>query len=177
MQPYATAVIVTVLMLSSAPQETPPASEPARLGAATTSRPASQPARSQRKPTQTKVLEELIRQTERPAPILSQLPGAGASPGATNPALMLEGQALVERAGRFVQSGERPEFQIKLDTAEKKPGSFPLNANSLLELLERDAAAGNTEFIVSGWVSVYRGQNYLTLTKVRRQVPNGNIAP
>ncbi len=136
------------------------------------SQPSSQP--SQRKPAQTKVLEELIRQTEKPAPILSQTPTAQNVP---NSALMLEGQALVERIGRFVHSGDHSEFQIKLDAGEKKPSSFPLNANSLLELMEREAASGNAEFIVSGWVSVYRGQNFLTLTKVRRQVPNGNLAP
>ncbi len=150
-------------------QDAPPASRPA----------ASAPANEPRRPIQTRVLEELIRQAERPPTVLSNTPGGTAISDASLPALYVpENEEIVqERKARYVLAGNRPELHLEVADDENLPSVLPINPNGWLELMERDVAAGSSEFVVTVEISRYRGQSYGTLRKVRRPLPNGNLAP
>lgn len=151
------------------PVQAPPASRPA----------ASAPANEPRRPIQTRVLEELIRQAERPPTVLSNTPGGTANSDASLPALYVpENEEIVqERKARYVLAGNRPELHLEVASDENLPSVMPINPNGWLELMERDVAAGSSEFVVTVEISRYRGQSYATLRKVRRPLPNGNLAP
>jgi len=167
----ALAGVLTTLVAITAGQP-PPAAPPSQPA----SQPASQP--TLRPPPQAEVLKQLLREQERPAGIPPQeLRGGGARReegglrlrGAT---LLAEGTRLREKSGRFVQ-GARQEFHFD----EPDLPSMEILKNSWLETMERLSEGGAAKFVISGEVSRYRGQNCLTLWKVRRQPDNGNLAP
>lgn len=169
--------------------ENPPAAEPAAqapasMPAATEQAPASSQPTGERTPRQLEILRDLLRERERPTPIIPPQPrttpapvGRGMKP--TDPAdsrLLPDGASLIERPGRFVLEGQRAMFIVRLD-GETEPRALELHRNQLLEYMERSATSGLNEFTVSGEVSRYRGKNYLYLWKVLERVSNGNIAP
>jgi hypothetical protein len=156
----------------------------AEPGQTATSQPASEPADAQstfRKPEQARILEELLRQKERPRPILpshlpsERRPGRGSGPGEQT--LLLEGTPLVERPGRYVVADGRPLFVFRPDDSTRAPQSMEILKNQYLEIMEDEAKTGVSEFVVSAEVTSYRGQNYLLLHKVLRRVPNRNLSP
>lgn len=162
------------LLLAQAPAEQPPASRPGGTESQPTTNPA--PSAATRKPEQARILEQLIRDAERPRPIIPDATPGKAPGKATNGSLLLEGTMIVERAGRLIRAGDQLLFETRLedqDTARK----LPLVPNAWLESMEGEAAAGNTEFIVTAEVTRYRGQNYLIVRKARRQVAHGNLGP
>ncbi|MEP0848528.1 MAG: hypothetical protein HRF50_17110 [Phycisphaerae bacterium] len=166
--------LIVCLPLEPSPAEQVAASQPA--GAE--SRPTTSPARSaaMRKPEQARILEQLIRDAERPRPIIPDATAAQARGKATNGSLLLEGTMIVERAGRLIRAGEQLLLETRLD-GQDSPRKLPLVPNAWLEAMEGEAAAGNTEFIVTAEVTRYRGQNYLIIRKARRQVAHGNLSP
>lgn len=145
-------------------------------------RTASQPA-FPRNPTQARIFEELLRDTERGnvKPILSER-GIGRAAIATSedgsPSLLLEGTILIERLGRLASHGNRSEFHFTSGSPiEDAPDVMEFNKNGLLEAMEEEAEAGVKEFIISAEVTRYRNQNYLNLLKYRRQISHGNLTP
>jgi hypothetical protein len=55
--------------------------------------------------------------------------------------------------------------------------SIELLPNGFLEVMEREADAGLPDFVVTGEVTLYKGHNYLLVTKSIRRVANGNLSP
>lgn len=166
----------------SAPKNDPPASQPA---AAQTSS-ATQPATSEsfpRNPTQAKILEGLLREQERDRvqPILSEGgPDAGNEGGNASgrPSLLTDGARVYEKLGRLVVAEGRTEFHFSAGGLGKDiRTTMAFNKNQLLEMMEREAESGVVEFIITADVSRYRGENYLTLLKYRRQITHGNLTP
>jgi hypothetical protein len=147
----------------------------------------SQPATGpdgRRTPKQVDLLRDLLRERERPAPIIPSrertaaqtqrrtLPGLGAR----DPQLLPDGAMIVERPARLLVDEGRPRLLLTLP-GEDQPRSLELNRNEWLEALERAASGGTGEFVITAEVSVYRGANFLLLRKVLERVPNGNLAP
>ncbi len=172
------AVLALVFVFWPGPQESPPKENP----------PASQPVRSappaRRTPKQVEILQNLLRDRERPAPIVSHhtsdkglvpIPGARTAEGGRP--LILEGRTLVERSGRLVLEDGTSFFVLTLE-GEKEPRKMQLLPCELLEALERAAATSTSnEFVISAEVTRYRGANYLLLRKVLQRVGNGNLRP
>lgn len=133
-----------------------------------------------RKPKQAADLEKLLRARETPP--LSPTPidapkRSGKTLGKGGVPLLPEGTAVVDRPGRLVRSGDRCEFSFHVDDSMSAPISMELLRNEFLELMEREAQSGATEFTISAEVTRYRDANYLLVRKVLRRVSNGNIAP
>ena len=180
---------LAALLLALAPQNPP--SEMQEMPASSTSNstpPASQPAGDdedgRRTPRQIEILRDLIRERERPAPIIPSRQRADGETtrriergaAAADSRLLLEGTVIVERPGRFIIEDDRPRFTLTLP-GEAESRTMEFNRNELLEALERVARSGVNEFVISAQVSRYRGQNYLSLLKVLERVPNGNLSP
>ncbi len=149
----------------------------------TASQPASAPARttdteaSLRRPEQARILEQLIRDAERPRPIIPEsTPGLPQAEARDASGLLLEGTMLVERAGRLIRSADRASFEFKLES-DATARTLQILPNAWLEAMEREATGGTGEFIVTAEVMRYRGENYLLLRKVRRQIAHGNLSP
>jgi len=152
-----------------------------------TSQPATRPADSQptfRKPDQTRILEELLRRKEAPARIRQTHPeserGAGAEGGGRarqDRSLLVDGSPVSERPGRFLVADGRPVFSFHPDKSFPTAQTMEILKNQYLEIMEDEAKAGVSEFVVSGEVTSYRGQNYLLIGKLLRRVPNRNLSP
>ena len=172
-------VIAGVCVLAVA-QEGQEQAKPADGSAASQPAGSTEPAANE---TQTRILEELLRdaQNARPTPILSE-PGVGRE-GAEEESgrgmsLLPDGYSLSELAGRVVRHGSRVEFHFTSGSpVSNAPDVMEFNKNRWLEAMEGEAEAGVTEFIISAEVTRYRGQNYLNLLKYRRQISHGNLSP
>lgn len=171
-------------VLRQEPKEPPDA--PPSQAAADEPSSQSQPAEGQgfpRSPTQAKILEELLREQgrDRVQPILS----AGgidaeiaAESGTDRLSLLTDGARIYEKLGRLVTREGRVEFHFSAGGLGKEIRPVMVfNKNQLLELMEREAERGVVEFIITADVARYRGENYLTLLKYRRQVAHGNLSP
>lgn len=181
----AIALLSQALWLAAVPQDaapaaTPPTTRPA--GGAPATAPAGQgdPATGLTRPTQSEIVRELIQRTQdRPimpaSPVETVVPvrpsGAPADSG-----LLLEGSMQIDRPGRLERLDDRARF-VFVPTGGAEAVSMELNRNQLLELMEREAAGGTTDFVITAEVSQYRGSNYLTLRKVLKRVSNANITP
>lgn len=173
----ATACAVTLL---GAKQDQPPPT-----GRPTDTQPATRPAGPRtmlRRPAQADILRKLIQRGRRPSPIRPQEPGRGAaaaegSSDAQGQPLLPDGTFLVERPGRLVYEAGRP--KLIFHAADGVPGKriMEICPNRLLEAMEREAAAGFGEFIISAEVTRYKGYNYLILRKILRRVGHGNVGP
>jgi hypothetical protein len=153
---------------------------PNRVSPAAASQPASKPATrtAPRGPEQARILEELLRGSERRQvkPILSKpVEGQEGSEEQEGGTLLLEGTVLIERAGTLVRGVDRSEFRFKSAGAgEERLEPMEFNKNSWLELMEAEADAGVREFVITAEVTRYHGRNYLLLRKFRRYMSNGN---
>lgn len=164
------------------------------LAFAQDSRPAAPPAEStksaddsRRTPKQLDLLRELLRERERPAPIIpsreriaSQQPRAQrrAVPGleARDPRLLPDGAMIVERPARLIVDDARPRLMITI-AGETEPRTMEVNRNEWLEAMERAGSSGIGEFVITGEVSLYRGANFILLRKVLERLDNGNLTP
>lgn len=149
------------------------------------SAPTSAPAnpRTLRRPAQTEIIQDLLRQREQTGVILPQDPQAGAAATAIEPGggtdasgVIPEGTILVERPGRLVSEGGRATFVFLAAATGAHAQTMELLPNQLLEAMERESGA-NTEFTISGQVTRYRGRNYLLLLKVLHRLGHGNLSP
>ncbi len=146
--------------------------------------PATQPTSqaSPRTPTQADIYRQLLREQERPTRILPTDPTGqtepdGTASGMSKSGLRLDGTLLVDRPGRLVRTEDRTMFRFRSSGADGFSATLELNKNGLLEAMERESELDRGEFYITVVVSTYRGSNYLTLLKYRRQVSNGNLSP
>jgi hypothetical protein len=163
-----------VLLVGLTWDQEPPDTRPAD-GAAT-----SQPTESRttvRPPTQADILRKLLAREERPTPIMPQDPQKpGVSVDVEGLPLLLEGTFITERPGRLVHEDGRARFVFHPEGG-RMSRSLEILQSQLLELMEREADAGFTEFVVSGEVTRYRDRNYLLLRKILRRAGHGNLGP
>jgi hypothetical protein len=153
-----------------------------------TSQPTSRPGGSGttfRRPEQARVLQELLQRRETAKPILPWTSGGegpdrsggveGSKPGEP---LLPEGEVVVERPGKYVageDGGAR--FLFQADDSSRGVERMEILPNQFLEIMENEAKAGISEFVITAEVTSYRGRNYLLLRKVLRRVPNRNLSP
>lgn len=158
----------------------PPPQEAGTQLASPASQPASQPANASatlRKPEQARILEQLIRDAERPRPIIpDSSTDVRPADSERDRGLLLEGTILVERQGRLIRSDERSLFEMRLES-DGANRTLEILPNAWLEAMEREAATGASEFIITAEVTRYRGENYLIVRKVRRVRTHGNLSP
>ena len=171
----ATLLVIALLL----PQQ--PTGQPAQDAPAATTQPAAIPPRN---PTQSEIYRELLQEEERPTRILPTNPArseAAATPDRArslrNSNLILEGTLVVDRPGRLLRGESGSLFRFAASDDARLAQPMELNKNGLLEAMEREAEMGGDEFFVTAKVTRYRGENYLTLLKYRRQVPHGNLSP
>jgi hypothetical protein len=144
------------------------------------SQPASQPSGGRgtlRRTQQADILRKLLDQNERPTPILPQNPDGSAAAEEKNAALLLEGTFITERPGRLVREDGRAKFVFNAEGGGQTSRTVELLPSQLLELMEREAAAGYAEFIVSGEITRFHDRNYLLLRKLLRRAGHGNLSP
>ncbi len=173
------APLVAIALILAVPQQPP--GEPVVDAPPVTSQPAVDP----RNPTQAEIYRELLQEEERPTRILPTDPGRAeaASPSLSGPralrnsTLILEGTLIVDRPGRLLLSDSTSTFRFAATDDARFSRPLPLNKNGLLEAMEREAEMGADDFFITAKVARYRGENYLTLLKYRRQVPHGNLSP
>jgi hypothetical protein len=105
-------------------------------------------------------------------------PGQSRASGAATPR-MPDGYYLRDRTGRAVRDGEWWVFHFISDNHPDRMPDPPMKLlpNQLLERLVRETQAGavNYEFIVSGEVTDFLGENYLLLRKLMRKRDLGNL--
>lgn len=96
------------------------------------------------------------------------------------PARLPEGYFLVDRAGRVTKEG--PWFVFNF-TGDNNPGATPdppmrLLPNRMLERMIRESkgSTSSVEFIVSGEVTDFMGENHLLLRKLLRKRSVGNLS-
>ena len=151
-----------------------------------TSQPTTQPAAAPtRRPVQAEILKKLIQEQQRRAPIEPVDPGGPR--GATiarsarqedpegNP-LLVDGTVVVERPARLVYEDGRPKLVLTLEGSSRQR-SMELLRNQLLAAMEHESTAGFSEFVITGEVTRYQGENYILLRKLLRRVDNGNLGP
>ena len=148
-------------------------------------------------PTADDVIKQLesrqaIDPTERPAPLVPGRPAAtagreqaldpsvlGIAPGGKQPTLRREGEFVISRRGRVVQSGDgQPSlFAFEADAKDSPETPMILLPCQLLETMEMLAQQrGDTvQFIVSGQITAYRGANYLLPTMVNTSFESENL--
>lgn len=174
----ASCVLITSIVLLIGSQQGQPTIEPV----APTTQPAAERPAAPRAPDQADIYRNLLRDIERPPRILpSEPPDGTAAPRDGSPEspgqLLLDGDVIVDRPGRLVQVEGRSMFRLNASDREPLARTLELNKNGLLEAMEEEAVSGSAEFHITAVVSQYRGANYLTLLKYRRQIPHGNLAP
>jgi hypothetical protein len=101
--------------------------------------------------------------------------------GRSGRARMPDGYFLVDRTGRVAQDGPWWTFNF---VADNNPAASPeppirLLPNQMLERMIRESQGGtvSVEFIVSGEVTDFMGDNYLLLRKLMRKRELGNLSP
>ncbi len=97
-----------------------------------------------------------------------------------SPARLPEGYFLVDRAGRLTRDGDWFVFNF---TGDNNPGSTPdppmrMLPNRMLERMIRESKGStvSVEFIVSGEVTDFMGENHLLLRKLLRKRRVGNLS-
>lgn len=152
-----------------------PTSRPAASQAASrpTSQPSSRPA--PRRPEQVRLFQDLLQKANEPGVIQPQGPAEPKSESAVT--ILPEGTTIAERAGKLVRTGDHWEFQFYRDDVQPGLQGIEVLKSAFLDQMERLAQNGATEFVVSGEMTSYRGQNYLLIRKVRRQLDHGNLSP
>ena len=91
--------------------------------------------------------------------------------------LLLEGTSLVERPGRLVVTGDRAEFVFDNVGAAGQLRSMAINKSEQLEMMERLAESGVSQFTISAEITTYRDRNYLNIRRLRVRRSHGNLAP
>ncbi len=135
-----------------------------------------------RRPEQAEILRGLLSRQDRPVPVpiepkYERLTPAERGVGADGQPLLLEGTFIVERPGRIERDGEGMTFAFHYDPAAQQLRRLKLVPCQLLETIEYELTGGYEDFIVSGEVTRYRGENYLLLRKVLRRTAHGNLSP
>lgn len=135
-----------------------------------------------RRPEQAEILRGLLSRQERPVPVpiepkYERLTPAERGLGADGLSLLLEGTFVVERPGRIERDGDGLAFAFNYDPAAQQMRRLRLLPCQLLETIEYEMTGGYEDFIVSGEVTRYRGENYLLLRKVLRRMAHGNLSP
>ncbi len=91
-----------------------------------------------------------------------------------------DGFFLVDRTGRLTQEGEWWVFTFVSDNnpAEMPDPPMKLLPNQMLERMVRESegAARTVDFVVSGEVTDFMGENYLLLRKLMRKRDMGNLS-
>jgi len=173
--------VCALLLADPSPQETPrrkaPETQPATQPA---TRPAENP--TLRPPERAQILRRLIEDKERarpiePVPETRPAKAGGPVVDAQGNPLLFEGTMLIERPARLVYEEGRPTLVVQVDANTQQPRVFELLPNQLLELMEKEAKAGVTEFLVSAEVTKYGPRNFVLLRKMLRRVDHGNIRP
>lgn len=144
-----------------------------------TTQPAPADAPGNQRPAQAEMIRRLLDRDRRP-PAISPEGGVASDAPAVDPdgnPLLPDGAMVFERSGRLVREGERSRFVFQLQPSDPKLRSMEILPNQLREAMEREAAAGFTEFIVSAEVTRYDGRNFLLLKKILRRVSHGNLGP
>lgn len=124
----------------------------------------------------------------QPGPAASGAPAAsididpavlGIAPGEDPPPLRREGEFIVNRRGRLIQSAEGGHllFVFESDSADNPELPMVLQACQLLEAMENEVhrRGDSTIFRVSGQINTYRGANYLLPTMMIVVAENGNL--
>lgn len=103
----------------------------------------------------------------------------GIAPGEDPPPLVREGEFIVNRRGRLIQSPESGHrlFVFEADARPTPELPMVLQACQLLQTMEDtvDRRGETTVFILSGQVHAYRGANYLLPTMMKIAVDSGNL--
>lgn len=184
--------LIVVLLGLVTPQEPPkhnpgpaPSSQPDKAATQPASSPASAPASqpssqatsraSAKRPEQVRLFEGLLQKANEPGIISPQ--GGVEAKAEASPSLLPEGTTIAERAGKLVRSGEHWEFQFFRSDVQSGLQGVEILKSAFLDQMERLAQTGVTDFVVSGEMTTYRGQNFLLIRKVRRHVDHGNLAP
>lgn len=180
--------VVAVLMLFGTPLLTPQEAAHSTDGA--TSQPTSRPAATQpssrpagenssrtplRRPEQVRLFQDLLQKANEPGVIQPEGPAEPKSESTAG--ILPEGTTIAERSGKLVRSGDHWEFQFYRDDVQPGLQGIEVLKSAFLDQMERLVQKGATEFIVSGELTAYRGQNFLLIRKVRRQLDHGNISP
>ena len=132
------------------------------------------------------VLREFQQERPKPVPILPGRSGArseSTAPGASSqhaPARHVpDGYFVVDRAGRLVHEGQ---WWVIHYIADNNPLTSPeppmkLLPNRMLQRMIHEAGAGpQYQYIVSGEVTEFEGENYLLLRKLLRRPSMGNLS-
>jgi hypothetical protein len=142
-----------------------------------------------------RVLEELLEEgrptiepTRRPSPTRSGQPREaiqldpevlGVAPGGERPALRPEGQFIINRRARMVQSadGNRSVLVFEADSAEAAEPPMILLPCRILEDMETlvEERGDQLIFIISGQITAYRGVNHLLPTMMREAADPANL--
>lgn len=150
--------------------------------------PASQPSATSRRsslrtPAAIKMVERLLRKKGAKTPIL---PVAARGPignqqnrgqGARRDGLFLEGTQLTARTGRLIRDGKNAHFEFDALGPGRALRKLQIIRNSLLEKMEREAAAGIKAFKISAKVTLYKGRNYLLILNENPITTRGNLSP
>lgn len=179
-----TPVMLVAAWAALAPQEmnpTRPDGPTTGPSSQATSTPTTQPSQHSPTPEQLRIIEDLLREQELPRLITpsDSTPSAsrtGSLDGRATKALIPEGRQLVGRSGTLVVGDDRAEFRFT-SREEGLPAAIELLPNSLLELMEQEAARGAAEFVISGDITAYRGVNFLIVRSASRRIINDNIQP
>lgn len=150
--------------------------------------PASQPSAttrrsSLRKPAAIELVERLLRKKEARTPILSVAAkgpvGIQRNRGkdARREGLFLEGTQLTARTGRLIRDGKNAHFEFDALGPGRALRKLQIIRNSLLEKMEREAAAGIKAFKISAEVTLYGGRNYLLIKQENPITTRGNLKP
>ncbi|MFH1746452.1 MAG: hypothetical protein ABIG44_05340 [Planctomycetota bacterium] len=167
-------------------EQVPPDSKEAALGEPpATTQPTSAPA-THRRPSQAKIIENLLRDREKVKTILPQAPQSSVNTDVTSiqpfadqsdQNLLPDGTMLVERPGRLVREDGKSMFVFHSDTGTPQLQTMEILPNGFLEAMERRAEYGNAEFVISCEVTRYRNRNFVLLTKILQRVQHGNLRP
>jgi hypothetical protein len=149
-----------------------------------TTGPATRPAgdSGMRRPEQAEILRGLLSRQDRPVPVpiepkYERLTPADRGIGADGQPLLLEGTFVVERPGRIERAGDTLTIAFNYDPGAQQMRRLRLLPCQLLETIEYELTGGYEDFIVSGEVTRYRGENFLLLRKVLRRSGHGNLSP
>lgn len=135
-----------------------------------------------RRPEQAEILRGLLSRQDRPVPVpiepkYERLTPSERGIGLDGQPLLPEGTFVVERPGRIERAAEGLVFALHYDPAAQQMRRFRLLPCQLLETIENELTGGYEDFIVSGEITRYRGENYLLLRKVLRRTAHGNLSP
>lgn len=123
---------------------------------------------------------EWMKQQKPPEQVLPR-PGATELPGGSfegSAAMLAEGATVIQRPGRVARDGASWMFISESQSAEKPQPPLKVLPNRAAELMIDAAEREPTGllFLVSGDVTVFRGENYLLVRNVARRVDTGNLA-